>query len=243
MTHSDLILVVDDEPGMRRLVSRTLSKEGYRVEAAEDGQQMNRVLSKKSFDLVILDLKLPGEDGFSLARKIRSQSDVPIIMLTGQDELIDKVVGLEIGADDYITKPFNGRELVARVRAVLRRHRQRTKNPVLASTEGIKFSGWHLDFTSCRLTSPKGQVVPLTSFEYQVLFELASRPNRVLSRDQIVNLSLNRERSPVERNVDLVISKIRKKLNDDFRFPKFILTVRNQGYKFIAKVKNLQNSG
>lgn len=240
MTHDDLILVVDDEPGMRRLVSRTLSLEGYRVEAAANGQQMDRALSQKSVNLVLLDLKLPGEDGFSLARKIRSQSDVPIIILTGQDELIDKVVGLEIGADDYITKPFDGRELVARVRAVLRRHRQTGQAPVLTSTKGVQFNGWHLDFASRRLTSPEGPVVPLTSFEFQVLCELASRPNRVLSRDQIVDLSLNRERSPVERNIDIVISKIRRKLGDNFKSPKFIMTVRNQGYTFIAKVEKFE---
>lgn len=237
MAAQEFILVVDDEPGVRRLVNRNLSKEGFQVEEAADGQQMQKVLSSKPIKLVILDLKFPGEDGFTLAKKIRSKSNVPIIMLTGEGDLIDKVIGLEIGADDYITKPFEGRELVARVRAVLRRNGKKTKGPVVPSAEGVKFNGWHLHFASRQLTSPDGETVPLTTFEFQVLSELVNRPNRILSRDQIVDFSLHRERSPVERNVDIVIAKIRKKLNDDPKSPKFIMTVRNQGYTFIAEVK------
>lgn len=197
---------------------------------------MRQVLSEKLVDLVILDLMLPGEDGLSLAKEISSQSDIPIIMLTGKDELIDKVVGLELGADDYVTKPFNGRELVARVRSVLRRHGGKAKGQTPLSDERVKFNGWVLDFPSHQLTSPEGRVTQLTTFEYQVFSELVSRPNRVLSRDKIIELVYDRNRFPTERTIDIVIAKIRKKLNDNPKSPKFIMTVRNQGYTFIAKV-------
>jgi DNA-binding response OmpR family regulator len=228
------ILVVDDDVRICRLLMRILMAEGYAIETLGNGEAMWRTLRTRTFDLIILDLRLPGEDGLTLARQLRSESDVPLIMLTGKCEPVDKVVGLEIGADDYVTKPFDRHELIARIRSILRRSRWRT-----ASGDGsdrlrsiVKFSGWTLDHGRQRLTSPAGERIELTAFEFQLLSLLARKPGRLLSRDQILELVASRHWSPTDRSIDVHIGKLRRKLHDDPSDPKLIKTVRGVGYMF-----------
>jgi two-component system, OmpR family, response regulator len=230
------ILVVDDDINLRRLLSRILTNEGYGIETVADGQAMWRALRTGRFDLVILDLRLPGgEDGLALARRLRSESDVPLIMLTGKVESIDKVVGLEIGADDYVTKPFDRHELIARIRSVLRRSQLR--NGMASDSDRVKcvtirFAGWTLDLGRRRLAAPGGERIELTSFEFQLLTALAQKPGRLLSRDQMLELVASRHWSPLDRSIDVHIAKLRRKLRDDPRHPELIKTVRGIGYMF-----------
>jgi len=234
------VLIVDDDQRICRLLGRYLSSEGYEVEAAVDGRRMREVLASRSFDLVILDLGLPGgEDGLSLARSLRATSDVSIIMLTGKSDFVDKVVGLELGADDYITKPFERRELLARIRSVLRR--SKSKSTMSESEHGgqatINFAGWTLDLAQHQLTSPKNERVELTTHEYLLLSLLAQRPGRVLSRDQILDLMASREWHPYDRSIDVLVGKLRRKLNDEPKNSWVIKTVRGVGYMFAPPTK------
>lgn len=237
MTSNETILVVDDDPDMRRMICKALAREGFRSEEAGNGAQMRESLANRSIDLVILDLMLPDEDGFSLARSIRSESSLPIIMLTGRDDVVDKVVGLEVGADDYMTKPFHPRELSARVRTVLRRSQGAPKPPAGTQKQEkntVRFGEWTLNLTGFKLLAPDGEEVALTTYEFQVLSVLATHPNKVLSRDQILDSVADREWTPFDRSIDVLIGKIRKKLNDDPNRPSFIKTIRNMGYMFIG---------
>lgn len=237
------ILVVEDDPDMRETVCTALLRDGYRVEEAEDGRAMRRILAQEHIDLVILDLVLPGESGLDLARDLRNASDIPLIMLTGKDNIIDKVVGLEIGADDYITKPFHARELVARIKTVLRRSRAnegKMEPESMGTWSGIfRFGDWQLDLSGQRLTGIDGAAVILTTYEFRVLSALVQRPGKALSRDQIMDLVADRAWNPLDRSIDVLIGKIRKKLGDDSRDPRFIRTVRNTGYMFVANVERL----
>lgn len=237
-----MILVVEDDPDMRETVCAALSQHGYRVREAGNAAEMRNVLAESDVDLVILDLILPGEGGFDLAKELRNGSDIPVIILTGRDDVIDRVVGLELGADDYITKPFFPRELVARVRTVLRRMRGNsaggTPKIAAAPTNAVRFGQWILELSAQRLTNAAGQAVPLTTYEFQVLSVLAQRPGKVLSRDRIMDLVADREWNPFDRSVDVLIGKIRKKLGDDSRDPRFIKTIRNAGYMFVAPAGN-----
>lgn len=237
------ILVVEDDPDMRETVCTALLRDGYRVEEAEDGPAMRRILAQEHIDLVILDLVLPGESGLDLARDLRNASDIPLIMLTGKDNIIDKVVGLEIGADDYITKPFHARELVARIKTVLRRSRAnegKMEPESMGTWSGIfRFGDWQLDLSGQRLTGIDGGAVILTTYEFRVLSALVQRPGKALSRDQIMDLVADRAWNPLDRSIDVLIGKIRKKLGDDSRDPRFIRTVRNTGYMFVANVERL----
>ena len=230
------ILVVDDDPRICRLLTRVLSKEGYQVETAANGEAMWRALQIWQCDLVVLDLRLQaGEDGLSLARQLREESDIALIMLTGRGDWVDKVVGLEVGADDYITKPFEPRELIARIRSVLRRAAHSRSN-VAASENGkeiIRFSGWALDLDRRVLTSNSGVAVELTSYEFELLAVLASRQGRVLSRGQILELVANRRWDPDDRSIDVLIGKLRHKLGENSRYPRLIKTVRGVGYMFV----------
>ena len=243
MTSEAVILVVDDDPDMRETVCMALLRDGYRVQEAEDGHGMRAVLAQCHVDLVILDLVLPGESGLDLARELRNSSDIPLIMLTGKDNVIDKVVGLEIGADDYITKPFHARELVARIRTVLRRSRSNTgkaePDPGEASSGTIQFGDWQLDLFGQRLTGSNGNSVVLTTYEFQVLSALAQHPGKALSRDQIMDLVADREWNPFDRSIDVLIGKIRRKLGDNSHNPQFIRTIRNIGYMFVADVQRV----
>jgi len=227
------ILVVDDDRRLCGFLSRFLSREGYATASAHDGQAMRRAVADAAFDLVILDLAFPrGEDGMTLARRLRAESDTPLIVLSGKSATIDKVVCLELGADDYVTKPFEPRELLARIRTVLRRVGGRIEPggvpPCAAGT--ITFRGWRLDLDRRELFSPAGEAVTLTSREFELLAALACRPGRVLSRDQILDLVADRHWSPDDRSVDVVIGKIRRKLGDDARAARLIKTIRGVGY-------------
>lgn len=239
MDSEEVILVVEDDPDMRETICMALLQDGIRVLEAGDATQMRSVLAQSDVDLIILDLVLPGESGFDLARELRKSSDIPMIMVTGRDDVIDKVVGLELGADDYITKPFFPRELVARVRTVLRRTHPKPAGARLnareTSPQAIQFGPWTLDLSGQRLTKSGGETVTLTTYEFRVLATLARRPGKVLSRDKIMDLVADREWNPFDRSIDVLIGKIRKKLGDNSRDPHFIRTVRNTGYMFLAQ--------
>jgi DNA-binding response OmpR family regulator len=229
------ILVVDDDIRICRLLSRILMAEGYAAETVENGQAMWRALRTRTFDLVILDLRLSGgEDGLALARRLRAESDMPLIMLTGRSEQIDKIVGLEIGADDYVTKPFDRYELIARIRSLLRRSQLRngTPNGSDRAKSLVKFAGWTLDLGRRQLRAPGGEKIELTGFEFELLSVLAQKPGRLLSRDQILELVASRQWNPSDRSIDVHIGKLRRKLRDDPRSPGLIKTVRGIGYMF-----------
>jgi DNA-binding response OmpR family regulator len=237
MSISANILVVDDEPRICRLLDHYLTQEQYKVHTASNGEDMRRLLGEEHIDLVILDLMLPHEDGFSLAREVlRAYSDVAIIILTGKTESIDKVVGLELGADDYMTKPFHFRELLARVRSVLRRVRVQAGSGTVPEHSIVHFAGWRFDLTAQELKSPAGNDLRLTAHEFQLLSAFVKNPNHVLTRDAIMNLISGREWAPFDRSIDVLIAKLRKKLQDDTNQQTVIRTVRGVGYKFVAKV-------
>jgi two-component system, OmpR family, response regulator len=230
------ILVVDDDAQICRLLTRILTAEGYVIETVASGQAMRRTLLTRKFDLVILDLRLPGgEDGLTLARHLRTESDVPLIMLTGRSEQVDKVVGLEMGADDYVTKPFDRRELVSRIRSILRRSQSRDAmvNGSDRFKSRIKFGGWTLDLGRRQLTAPGGEKIELTTFEFQLLSLLVQKPGRLLSRDQILELVASRHWTPSDRSIDVHVAKLRRKLHDDPGAAKLIKTIRGIGYMFV----------
>jgi two-component system OmpR family response regulator len=225
------ILVVDDDARIQRLLHRLLTAEGYVVDAASSGVAMRSALGERHFDLVILDLRLPGgEDGLSLAQGLRATSDISLIMLTGKGEPVDKVVGLEVGADDYVTKPFDRRELIARIRSVLRRAGGRQAAAAYRSAEICRFGGWVLDLGRHELTSVSGKRIPLTTYEFLLLSALARRAGQVLSRDRILDSIANRDWQPYDRSIDVLVGKLRRKLNDDPRRPRIIRTIRGVGY-------------
>jgi len=229
------ILVVDDDPRICRLLTRLLTMEGYMVETATNGRAMWRAMGTADFDLVILDLRLPGsEDGLALARRLRAKSEISLIMLTGRCDPVDKVIGLELGADDYVTKPFDGRELLARIRSVLRRSAARPTetSPPETSATVLRFAGWALDLGQREVVSPTKEHVDLTFYEFELLAVLAQRSRRVLSRDQILELIAHRHWQPFDRSIDVLVGKLRRKLNDDPRSPRLIKTVRGVGYVF-----------
>ena len=229
------VLVVDDDPWICRLLARMLEGEGLAVETVTSGRSMWQKLKAWPCDLVVLDLRLPaGEDGLSLARSIRQESDIGLIMLTGRTDSVDKIVGLEIGADDYVTKPFEPRELLARIRSVLRRVSRRRAEPLAGEAGGevLRFADWAFDLDHRTLTSTSGETVELTTYEYELLAVLATRPGRPLSREQILELIANRQWDPDNRSIDVLVGKLRKKLGDDARAPRLIKTVRGLGYVF-----------
>lgn len=229
------VLIVDDDERLCGVLSRYLTREGYSVRKAANGEEMRARLAEEPVDLILLDLILPHhEDGLKLARQLRAESDVAIIMLTGKTDTVDKIVGLELGADDYITKPFDERELLARMRTVLRRTAKRAE---ITGTESVvQFAGWNLDLVAHELTSPGGQHVHLTSSQFQLLASLVARPNRVMSREEILSLVSGRDWSPMDRSIDVLVGKLRKKIESDPKSPTLIKTIRGVGYKFTAHV-------
>ncbi len=232
------ILVVDDDREIRDLLARFLRKHGFRVDTAADGKAMFRVLSAGRFDLVVLDLMLPGEDGLTLCRKVRAESDLPIVMLTAIGEDTDRIVGLEMGADDYLAKPFNPRELLARIRAVLRRAPDmQRRRPNADPSRALEFQGWALDAGRRSLHAPDGALVELTAGEFDLLLALIEHPGRVLNRDQLLDLTRGREAGPFDRSVDVQVSRLRRKIEDDPKQPALIKTVRGGGYVFAGKVQ------
>ncbi|MFA6903231.1 MAG: response regulator [Gallionellaceae bacterium] len=228
------ILIVDDDAQIRHLLRDYLTGFGMAVEAVADGIAMHEALGTRSFDLIILDLMLPGEDGLTLCRNLRTRSNIPILMLTARGEAMDRVVGLEIGADDYIVKPFEPRELVARINTILRRargDREADNEPQKAS-----FMGWNLNYILRHLVSPDKLVIPLSNAEFRLLTVLIEHPNRVLSRDFLLDEARGRNMDMFDRSIDILISRVRQKLNDDPRTPTLIKTVRGEGYIFDVKV-------
>jgi len=211
-------------------------RQSFRVSTARDGTEMFRVLGANRIDLVVLDLMLPGEDGLSLCRKLRATTSLPVIMLTAMGEDTDRIVGLEMGADDYLPKPFNPRELLARIKAVLRRVQSLPASSPKGDT--AKFDGWVLDLGSRRLTSPQGEEVELSTGEYDLLLAFATHPRRVLSRDQLLDLARGRTAAPFDRSVDIQVMRLRRKIEADPKEPRLIKTVRGGGYMFAAEVTN-----
>ncbi|ROR29516.1 response regulator [Inmirania thermothiophila] len=228
------VLVVDDDPEIRALLAAYLERNGLRASTAEDGRAMWRALAEDRIDLVILDLMLPGEDGLTLCRDLRARSSVPVIMLTARGEETDRIVGLEMGADDYVAKPFSPRELLARIKAVLRRAGGAAGT---APGRRYRFAGWTLDAVTRQLTSPEGTVVPLSGAEYRLLRVFLERPGRVLARDRLLDLARGREAAPFDRSIDVLVSRLRRRLGDDGREPRLIRTVRGEGYVLAAEVE------
>ena len=228
------VLLVDDDVQIRQLLRDYLSGFGMSVVAVADGKAMADALEKETFDLVILDLMLPGEDGLSLCRGLRAKSDIPILMLTARGEAMDRVVGLEVGADDYIVKPFEPRELVARIQAILRRTRGERENT--KEQKEASFMGWRLNFILRQLVSPEELVIPLSNAEFRLLTVFVEHPNRVLTREFLLDEARGRDMDVFDRSIDILVSRVRQKLNDDPRTPSLIKTVRGEGYLFDAKV-------
>jgi two-component system OmpR family response regulator len=234
------ILVVDDDREIRDLLSKFLERQGMRVSAARDAREARRLWPLGRYHLVVLDLMLPGESGLDFARWLRGQSEVPIVMLTAMGEETDRIVGLELGADDYVAKPFNPRELLARIRAVLRRTGGEPGAPRKEPPpKAVRFAGWTLEPARRRLLDPEGTEVPLTGGEYELLVILLERPNRVLTRDMLMDLLHNRQAGPFDRAIDVAVSRLRRKLEDDGRNPQLIKTVRGGGYVLAASVERL----
>ena len=242
MTNPKQILIVDDEPRVRRMLKTYLDGEGFSVREAEDGAAMRRELATARPDIVLLDLVIPGEDGLSLLRELRRVSDMPVIMITGHGDPIDRVAGLEAGADDYITKPFHLREVLARVRTVLRRSQERasdapgTPAAAVPATTAVAFAGWRLDLDARELLDATGSMVPLTTGEFQLLAAFVRHPNRPLNRDQLMDLVRDRDWTPFDRSIDTQVGRLRKKIESDPKKPSLIKTVRGVGYVFTAKV-------
>jgi two-component system OmpR family response regulator len=236
MTPQDHILVVDDDAEIRNLLREYLQKNGYRVSVAADGRGMWAALDQGQPDIIVLDLMLPGDDGLTLCRTLRARSSIPIIMLTARGEDTDRIVGLEMGADDYLAKPFNPRELLARVKSILRRARTLPQNLHPDDARTIRFAGWTLDVATRSLRSPAGVVVALSGTEYKLLRAFLSHPNRVLNRDQLIDLMLSRDASPFDRSIDVQVSRLRQRLGDGAREAGIIKTVRGEGYVLAVAV-------
>lgn len=239
MEHVDHILVVDDDREIRQMVADYLQKNGLRATAVADGREMRAVLDTHAVDLVVLDLMMPGEDGLTLARNLRAGKHraVPIVMLTARDDQTDRIVGLEMGADDYVTKPFAARELLARIKAVIRRTRMLPPNLQVSQVSHVlAFGRWRLDTTARHLLDPDGTVVTLSGAEFRLLRVFLDHANRVLSRDQLLSLTQGRDAEPFDRSIDLLVSRLRQRLQDDAREQSYIKTVRSEGYVFSMAV-------
>jgi two-component system, OmpR family, phosphate regulon response regulator OmpR len=228
------ILIVDDDPKLQQLLSRYLSEEGYVTAVAGNGQEMDNWLQDHHPDLVIMDLMLPGEDGLSLAQRLRNSKNIPIIMLSARGEEVDRIIGLEVGADDYLPKPFNPRELLARIRAVLRRNTQTAQAENSSPEKLLSFGEFELDIER-KLLFQSNKEVALTTGEMTLLIALAQHPDRVLSRDQLMDMIAGHNREPFDRSIDVRITRLRHKIELDPSSPQFIRTVWGQGYRFTPK--------
>jgi two-component system phosphate regulon response regulator OmpR len=228
------VLVVDDDPAIREMLSEYLSAHGFEVAQAANGAAMRAELQRALPAVVLLDVGLPGEDGLTLARFLRERHDVGIIMVTGADEVVDRVAGLEVGADDYIAKPFDPRELRARLKSVLRRLEK--KEPAAAKGRmRVGIGRCSLDLKSRTLSDDKGREIPITAMEFDLLKALIDHPNQVLSRDRLLTLTRNREWEPFDRSIDIRITRLRRKVEDDPGHPRVIRTVRGAGYMFVPE--------
>lgn len=231
---ADHILVVDDDQRIRQMLTRYFEQEGYRVSVAADGPAMRTKLND-SVDVILLDVVMPGDDGLTLAREVRAGSDVGIIMLTGRDDVLDRIVGLEVGADDYIAKPFHLREVLARVKSVSRRRGRPTTSSGTAH-EVIRFEGWRLDVARRQLISPSGEDVTLTTGEFDLFAALARHPGRIFGREALMDLTRGRSCSAFDRTIDAQVTRLRKKIEADPKNPMLVKSIRNVGYVFTGKV-------
>jgi two-component system, OmpR family, response regulator len=235
------ILVVDDDAAIRGLIADYLIENDFRVATAATSAEMSHALAEHAIDLIVLDLRLGREDGMHLARKLREDSTIPIIMVTGKQENVDRVMGLELGADDYVTKPFNSRELLARIRAVLRRYR--TASEILPARDekrrAYRFEGWELNLRTRKLTAPDRQRIDLTNGEFSLLQAFCAAPQRVLTRDQLLDLSRLNSAEVYDRSIDVQILRLRRKIENDPSQPQYIKTERGAGYIFNAPVEVL----
>ena len=243
-TEDDHLLIVDDDPRIRSMLSEYLSEQGFRVSTVQDGREMWDFLEQTPVDAILLDLVLPGgDDGLTLAARLRVQYDIPIIMLTGRGDVVDRVVGLEMGADDYLAKPFHLREVLARIRSVLRRARAQREvaetEPAPATVQGrhlIAFDGWQLNLQRRQLINPEGREIALTTGEYDLLLAFVQNPNRVLDRDRLMDLAKGRQWEAYDRSVDAQVGRLRRKVESDPKNPTLIKAVRGVGYIFVAEV-------
>lgn len=234
----DRILIVDDDEDIRKLLEEYLRKNGFDAQAVADGPAMREALAAKPASLVVLDLMLPGEDGLSLCRQLRARSQVPVLMLTAKGDPVDRIIGLEMGADDYLAKPFDPRELLARIRSILRRAKALPADTVINVPESFSFCGWRLDTRERNLRAPDGVVVPLSGAEYRLLLIFLQNPNTVLSRDQLSNFTFGRDADPLDRTIDMQVSRLRERLRDEAREPAIIKTVRGKGYVLAVRVES-----
>jgi two-component system, OmpR family, response regulator len=233
------ILAVDDDPIIRELISDYLGRNEFRVTAVADGKSMHAVLSEHIVDLIVLDLRLQAEDGMSLARRLRDESTIPFIMLTGRVDEDDRVLGLELGADDYLTKPFSPRELAARIRTVLRRRRAEVRQGRPDGIRAYRFDGWELNLNTRRLTARSGKSIALSNGEFSLLVVLLGAPQRILSRDQLLDLSRLHNDEVFNRSVDVQIMRLRRKIEADPAEPRYIRTERGAGYIFGVPVETV----
>lgn len=230
------VLVVDDDPEVGTLLSRYLTSQSLRVSVVESGARLRTAMQEPDFDVVLLDLGLPDEDGLVLMRELRTRWPGPVIIVSGRGESVERIVGLELGADDYVTKPFDLRELLARIRSVLRRAQPTTRAPVAGPSHGFEFNGLRLDVPARRLSDAQGHEIPLTTGEYELLVALLQRPQQVLTRDQLMNAIHGRDAGPYDRAIDVQIGRLRRKLESDPARPQVIKSVRGAGYLFAATV-------
>ena len=235
MAHAGCVLIVDDDASIREMLAEYFGSHGFVTAEAEDGTTMRAAIERATPDVVLLDLRLPREDGLSLARYLRERYDVGIIMVTGSGEVVDRIVGLEVGADDYVTKPFDPRELLARVKSVLRRTQARpaSEPPNGAAAQRVRFGRCRLDLASHQLFDDADHEVPITTMEFDLLKVFAEHPGKALSRDRILTLTRNREWDPYDRSIDIRIARLRRKVEADPENPQVIRTVRGVGYMFV----------
>lgn len=242
MSAAKHILIVDDDRGIRDLLGKFLRQYGFQTSLAKNGDEMRLHLARQSFDLIILDIMMPGDDGLTLCRQLRSNSNIPIIMLTAIGEEIDRILGLEMGADDYLGKPFNPRELLARAKAILRRAQNSDHVQLTTNSEHsvYEFAGWRLNQAERRLTSQDNVEITLSTGEYELLLAFAQRPQQVLSRDRLLDLTKNRPAGPYDRSIDIQISRLRHKIEQDQKNPQLIKTIRGGGYVLATGVVHKQ---
>ena len=230
------LLLVEDDTEIGELISLYLANHSIDVRVVGNGEAMDAAFASGAYDLLLLDLNLPGEDGLSICRRVRSERRLPIIILTAQGEDVDKILGLEMGADDYVVKPFNSRELLARIRAVMRRSETAAPIEEVAAGQAYLFAGWRINLMTRQVTSPCGIKVAMTGAEFDLLHALCENPNRILTREQLIGLTHGPTTGPFERSIDVLISRLRQKIETDAKKPTLIQTVRSEGYIFAAKV-------
>lgn len=236
MTDLASVLLVEDDAEIGDLISRYLKANQIDVAVVMDGAAMDSAMARRHFDLLLLDLNLPGEDGLTICRRVRAERSLPIIIVTAQGDDIDKIVGLEMGADDYVAKPFNPRELLARIRSVLRRAPTNDRTTDSEGWQIYRFAGWSVNISAREVVAPAGTKIAMTGAEFDLLHALCEHPNRVLTRDQLINLTHGPTSGPFERSIDTLISRLRQKIELDAKTPKLIQTVRSEGYMFSAQV-------